>query len=1811
MTERNLKIQGAREHNLKNLSLEIKHDQLTVITGLSGAGKSTLAFDTIHAEGQQRYVETFSTYTRQFFDKIKKPDLDVIENVRPSIAIEQRTRIKNSRSTVSSLTDISDYVSLIWSHLSEPACSTCGISLRQPTTVELIDKFVSLLSSCSNKTFLIAAKIRVNKKKGKNEIDRLIQLGYSRFLDQQNQKIEKLENLKKLLDNELTIVLERLRPPVENLRDRLSQTISQGYSIGSDLLDLLLLQEVGTKSGTQRPWLKILQSDENISLANVQYLQKEFLGPQSCGQKLLPPAKVKPALFSWNNPIGACPECRGFGSILAADRGLVVPDPRLSVKKGAISCWTGPASQSLQRRLEKYCFENNIPIDKPWLELTPEQQKLIFEAKTRQYIGVQHWFKKLEKKSYRVSVRAFLSRYRKQFDCPACLTRRLRPESLRYVIFGLNIAEFMSLRVDQALSCLAQWQTRYELQGQLDRSLKELFKIVTARLKFMQRLGLGYLNLDRQARTLSGGETQRVSLASALGSDLVNTQFVLDEPTVGLHPQDTGELVSAIRDLQTRGNTVVVVEHDPDFIMQADQVVELGPQAGATGGSITYSGPVTNWNLDKISPTYNLEDAKKPKAGFLSISEAKIRNLNNLSVNIPIGLFNCLTGVSGSGKSTLIEEVLLKNWTNFKINQPANYAVRSIDGFNNFSTVELLDQHPIGKTPRANLATYCAFWERIRILLAKSDSAQQLGLEKSDFSFNVDGGRCPTCKGAGFVKESMQFLSDVFLPCDVCLGERFLPKTLQVKINGKSVSEILHLTVAECLLFFSNEPAITEPCQILIDLGLDHLQIGHPLSELSGGEAQRLKLIPFLQRANSQEKALLILDEPTTGLHVRDIDRLLLIIQKLKAAGHTIICVEHNPLMILNADWIIDLGPGAGPAGGNLVVCGSPAELIMNANKNGIHSPTATHLKAFHDNWNKRAKGPNKKIQNNSISKISDTPELEIVGAREHNLKNFDLKIPYQKIVALTGLSGSGKSTLARDIIHAEGQRRYLDCLSPYARQFITELKKPLVDQVKNIAPTICIQQHATGISRISTLATLSEVYSYLRLLISKTGQLFCPTHPEVMIEAMTATELAGYLKSQHDENLRVLAPVIKLKKGTHTAVLAKALNSELAEVRIDGKFYKTKQAQQVALEKSKVHSIDFVLGRFNPQSLDEELIHDCLEEAFILGGGSLIVVAGDKDNIFSQERACPVCHRGFLKPDPEDLSFSSRRGKCAKCEGTGINASGQKCPSCNGQRLGEVGRNVRLAGKNISELCQLRPSELLSILERVSLPSSLRQISEPIIFELKNKLGTLIELGLDLLQLDRECRTLSGGELQRLRLAATLGTPLNGVLYVMDEPSANLHPLDHVKVLQKIQTLKQMGNSILLIEHDPDSILNADQIIEIGPEAGAKGGELIFNGSLKAFISEPYTETATLLKGYLDTGCIYPRPDSTKSNNAHQLTIHSSASCNNINPLRVEIPLNQLVVVAGVSGAGKSTLTNSILLQTIHNCPGEKKNWNTALANITSTVEIDKILSVDQTPIGANSRSTPASYLGILDHLRKVFAVTLEAKTHGYTASHFSYNSGSGRCAHCKGLGEIKLEMSFLPEARVICPECNGRRYTSEILAVRYLNHNFSELLELTISETYNLFVNHRQIGPVLRCAIDLGLGYLKLGQSSATLSGGESQRLKLALELANQKNAHNLYILDEPSIGLHPKDLARLISVLKNFVAAGHSVLVIEHDLQMLQASDWIVEMGPGAADQGGQVIFEGPYENLRKAKTPWGTYLSKHQASYQADVKKCIGL
>ncbi|HMO01684.1 MAG TPA: excinuclease ABC subunit UvrA [Oligoflexia bacterium] len=1749
MKSRYLEIKGAREHNLKDLSIDIPHDQMTVVTGVSGSGKSSLAFDTVYAEGQRRYVETFSPYTRQFFEKVKRPNVDSIKNVRPAIAIRQKTKITSSRSSVGTLSNIDDYLKIIWSNLAAPFCSNCGNQLSYWTSDKIAREIFELFERSPSAIFYICSNFNLKKKNPVEEVERLILFGYERVLNQKNCNLLNLSELSPAFLKEqdyLLILLDRLTKKTLKI-ERVAESVEAAFSISGGKASLVAQTE-----GATGPKIDVINYNKI----------------PSCGCSDITIDAPKPSLFSFNHPYGACQECKGFGFNLEIDPSKVAPNQDLSIEENAIHPWAGASMKIFRRRLLNFCETKGINLKTPWKKLKQEQKDLILNHKSREYVGLNHWFKKLEKKSYKTHVRIFLSKYRSQVLCKSCEGSRLKRSALAYRLGGLSIADLWRLQIKELKPWFDSQYQKALLLSTFPKELTGVFQNLLSRLDYLLKLGLGYLTLDRQARTLSGGETQRLNLAAAISGGIVSSQFVLDEPSVGLHSRDTKNLISAINDLRDQGNSVLIVEHDLEYLKNADNVLEIGPGAGNNGGSLVYFGESNKFQLPFFETEKGVENSEKAKIA-ISIKSARARNLKGFDLDIPAAKLIAISGVSGSGKSTLVKEVIF---------QSSPGSCEQIFGKDSFDEILFVDQTSLAKSPRSNIATYSGIWEVLRNQLANSPDAKLRKLTKSHFSFNVDRGRCATCKGAGYLVEEMQFLADVYLTCEVCLGKRFSGKVLECFIRNKNAADLLATTVSDCGDLFSDLPELTKITSVLEKLGLGHLTLGHPLSELSGGESQRLKLAPFIVEAE-KEKALLIFDEPTTGLHRKDVARLVRLFRELTDRGQSIICVEHNLDLIASADWIIDLGPEGGSEGGELIKVGTPNDFISGELNPRSYTQIALKERSKLDDQT------NKIIQKN-FKKDGSFAEISIFGAKEHNLKNIDIKIPLYKLVALTGVSGSGKSTIAKDIIYAEGQRRYLETLSPYARQFVSELKKPDILDISGVPPTVCVYQHTFQPSKLSTVGTMSEAYNYLRLLYAKCGLQHCPDHPASKISDLSAEEIAAEIKTSYNKSIRIMAPIVSGKKGKHNEIIKRAIDEGYDEIQIDRILFCSPNSALDSLDRNKQHWIKYVIGKLNPANIPSDLLIECVNKALALGEGALEIFSDNNSYLYSAKRSCSECGRGFSKPDPEDLSFISRRGACPSCSGSGFEETGAFCKFCGGARLKREALCLTINGLNIAEAASKTPPEMLGFLKSINLKSfpKLEKLAPVIISECERRLETLIKLGLSYLPLDRSARQLSSGELQRLRIASAIGSPLTGTFYIFDEPSAGLHPLENRLTLAALRELVEQGNSVLMIEHDLESIRAADYVIDVGPGGGKNGGKIIYNGDSKNFkVAEALSFNNIEVEA------------SEKKFLTKWLTV-KNARLNNLKSLDLKIPLQYVVVVAGVSGAGKSSLVNGTIAETICSKYGKEKKWLSPYGEITSDLEIIGVKTVDQSPIGGTSRSTPASYLGIWDHIRKIFANTLEAKARGFSPSYFSFNAGEGRCQICKGLGEIKLEMSFLADAVMICETCGGSRYGELAKIPKFEGLSVDQILGLTFEEAKNLFVSYKNIHRVVLAVCELGLGYLTLGQPSNSLSGGESQRIKLAEQLAIENASNTLFILDEPTTGLHNSDVAKLMAFLKKLASSGNTIIMIEHNEIALANADWIIELGPKSGEEGGKIVFQGESRKLLEAKTAWGGFLKE---------------
>ena len=1833
-----ISLREVRQNNLKGFDLDLPLGQLIVVTGPSGSGKSSLAFQTLYAEGQRRYIETFSPYTRQFFERMDKPRVEEVNGIPPSIAIEQGNTVRTTRSTVGTLTGINDYLKMLFAQIANAYCPECGEEIFEDNA-ESVTRFVN--ENLGGKSVLVGFGVPVPSRMKPTEFFQLLTAqGYLRIWISGNlyRTDEPEKYHKKTLPKVVNVVQDRIKISNRaNNKARLNEAIESAFLFGKGAMKLI-------DSESEKDW---------------SFSSGRQCAP--CGITLRDPS---PGLFSFNSPLGACPQCRGFGRTLGIDLDRALPDKSLSIREGVVKAFQGERGSECQTDLLECAKVKGIDIDLAYEKLTKKNREWVLygergdpESNWQEglWYGVKGFFDWIERKSYKMHVRIFLSRYRSYTTCSTCRGTRLQPDALNYKIGNHTLPDIWQLPISDLLSLWGEKKSQLTELSNLDPAALLLREEVGSRLRYMNRVGLGYLTLDRSARSLSGGEMQRVHLTTCLGASLVNTLFVLDEPSIGLHPKDTHQLINVMNDLRDAGNTVLVVEHEESIIRAADQLVDIGPGRGEEGGNLVYVGPISDYEkseekinsltLDYLSGNKSIPiptTRRKPKKrNALKVRGASHNNLKNIDLEIPLGLFVCVTGVSGSGKSTLVHDVIYLNLLRERGERTEDLpgTVQSILGHSGIGQVVLVDQSPLSRNPRSTPVVYVGAFENIRKLFAETPEAKGSGHMPGYFSFNSGSGRCGRCWGNGFEKVEMQFLSDLYVRCPECEGKRYGPEVLAFELEGKSIHDILDLTIESAIDFFEsieNKKAarVATDLKPLADVGLGYLKLGQPINTLSGGESQRLKLVGHLlknkpkKKDKSQAKDLLLFDEPTTGLHFDDIKILLKVFQRLVDDGHSVLVIEHNCEVIKCADHVIDLGPEGGSEGGEIIAVGTPEE-IKKEKKSYTGKFLWSDYKAKNSLKSTRPREPSKNI-------------ISVQGARENNLKDLTIDIPHDAFTVITGLSGSGKSTLAFDVLFAEGQRRFLDSMSAYARQFVQQMERPDVDQVHGLPPTVAIEQRVSRGGGKSTVSTVTEIYHFLRLLFAKVGTQYCPDCG-VPVDKKSKNSIISLVKKTLKLGpVKLLSPLIRARKGFHTDTAARALRQGMKKLLVDGKFMKSAGFQK--LERFKEHTIDGLVAELDERSKHSE-ITESVDDALRWGHGTAFILRENgKRIVLSSEMSCPDCGNAFDELDPRLFSYNSPHGWCHSCRGYGyivpslgdyekhdsITAAELEeerrhgtakekikdiCPVCDGARINPVARSVWVDHITIDSLTKVSVANAIEIINGFSFEGTKELIARDILSEIKQRLFFLQRVGLGYLGLDRSATTLSGGESQRIRLAAQLGSNLRGVLYVLDEPTIGLHPRDNDQLLKTLTSLRDQGNSLVVVEHDENTIRCADHLVDLGPGAGKEGGELVFQGNL-------HSKNQKGAKASLTLRAISDQIEHPISGKRRKLPAQSSeegwirvknANANNLKSIDFSIPLGRLTVLTGVSGSGKSSLMRGVLKPAVDSKIKSKRtreHTHRTWESITGTDQIVAAYEVDQSPIGKTSRSTPATYVKIFDEIRKLYSNVHESRLRGYGPGRFSFNTEGGRCETCGGNGRIKLEMNFLPTTWVECGECRGDRYNRATLEIFFNGKNIAQVMKMSVSEACEFFDAQPKIQTTLALLRDTGLGYLSLGQPSTTLSGGEAQRIKLVAEIrkgqgrarnAKMKGAvgscSNLYLIEEPTIGLHQNDVVNLIGVLHALVNEGHTVIVIEHNTSIMAEADYILDIGPEAGEGGGQIVSKGrPEQVVRSKKSRTSPFLRK---------------
>ena len=1896
-------VVGAQEHNLKGVDVSIPRDSLVVITGLSGSGKSSLAFDTIYQEGQRRFMESLSSYARQFLGKMDKPRVERVDGLSPTLSIDQKTVNRNPRSTVGTVTEILDHLRLLMARLGTPRCPVCLDPIRATSPGQVADAL--LRDHAQARLHVMAPIVQDRKGEYRKELTAALRDGWLRArIDGELRNLEDDEiTLARYEKHTIELVVDRVTVRADD-RSRLVEAIERANTMAGGTVSFLV-QDPGADSAAYR----LVSTD------------------RSCPTHGVSIPEMEPRLFSFNAPQGMCGGCSGIGWLEDFDLDLLLdPDqPADRVLRALEGDERLPFSSLCRPVIRTVMKKLKIPKKAAFRDLSDEHQQAILLGAPVEYEVVRErdgrtshttraWAGLLPtvQQVWRYTSLKRLKAFRRRVPCPDCGGARLNPVARAVQFRDRGVTDLTQMNVGDAQAFFDGVRLRAD-----ERQVgKPILKELRARLAFLQAVGLGYLSLDRSAATLSGGEAQRIRLAGQVGSGLQGVTYVLDEPSIGLHGRDQERLLEALVRLRDQGNSVLVVEHDAATMARADYLVEIGPGAGRDGGQVVAAGtPARFLRSNALTAQYlrgerriRLPASRRSGSGEqLVLRGARANNLQNVDFVLPLGTMTVVTGVSGSGKSTLVGQTLnraLARAFTTSTERPGDHD--GVDGLEHLDKVIRIDQQPIGRTPRSNPATYTGAFGAIRDLFAAVPESRARGYKKGRFSFNVQGGRCEECQGAGVKTVEMQFLSDVEVPCEACDGARFNPETLEIRYRGRTIRDVLDMSIGEAARFFENHRKIRRVLSTLVDVGLSYPTLGQPSTTLSGGEAQRIKLATELCRP-ATGRTLYILDEPTTGLHMADIEKLLAALQRLVEAGNTALVIEHNLDVIKVADHVVDLGPEGGAGGGRILGAGTPEQIA------DLDTPTGRVLAAALDEeavLDEREAAPG----------AADAPPIPFVPARArrrrsqagarritltgvqtHNLKNVDLSIPQGKLTVITGPSGSGKTSLAFDTLFAEGQRRYVEALSTYARRFLGRMGKAPVDKVEGLAPAIAIDQRNRGSNPRSTVATVTEIYDSLRLLYARIGQPHCP---------QCARHLRSWSPSAGARHLSGAAS----GKGWLLAELP--ADTRLADLRREGFDRALGPHGEVSLEDQMAEQGEeaalgdraLVVDRLDPRKAPADRLSEGIATAYGWGADRCrFRHRGDApDLVLTRAAWCPdhgPVHAAELTP--RHFSFNSHLGACPACDGLGrrfdvdphllipqphlplaqavdgrvgavLFRSARKrtlvealfqtydtdpetpvqdwsarfrramlhglkhpvqisytrqwgrsvtrieeeqdwpgiigivdgwsgkhdwlrrettCRTCRGGRLRDALLAVTIGdapaadddqppGVGIQQAVEMTVERALAFWTHLELGASDALIAEQAVRELSSRLSFLSDVGLGYLTLDRAAGTLSGGEAQRIRLATQLGSRLTGTIYVLDEPTIGLHPRDTDRLLTTLAGLRDLGNTLVVVEHDPEVMRAADWLVDMGPGAGEHGGEIVAQGTPDAVLAGD-----SLTGAFLSGRRAVPVPADRRT--PQGWLCPPPARVHNLRAVEARFPRAAITVVTGVSGSGKSSVVMGHLGPWIEGqgaAARDARDKARKAGTLKKTREFvwpvpERLVVVDQKPIGRTPRSAPVTYCDLLGPLRELFASTPIARERAWEKGRFSWNTEGGRCPHCEGRGAVLIEMHFLSDVWVPCEPCGGRRFNRETLEARWKGLSIADVLDLTIEEAVGVFQHQRRLRPRLKALADVGLGYVRLGQSATTLSGGEAQRMKLAKELVG-RTKETCFLLDEPTTGLHLADIEKLVSVLHRLADQGHTIVVIEHQLDIIRNADWIIDMGPEGGSGGGRVVAAGPPDHIR---------------------------
>jgi len=1467
------------------------------------------------------------------------------------------------------------------------------------------------------------------------------------------------------------------------------------------------------------------------------------------------------SLFSFNLPDGYCPVCKGLGVQDHIDPELLIADPSKTIREGAFVLTTPNNyivySQVTMDVLDQVCRSEGFNVDIPWQDLTDEQKNVVLNgsekikvlfgkhplesrlrwtgitAKPREedyYKGILPVMEEILRRERNPNI----MRFTRSQVCTQCNGKRLNEQALSVKLWGENIAFYSEMNIKK----LHYFFSELNIQGAESFIVQPIREEILKRTALLIKLGAGHLSLDRESLTLSSGEAQRIRLANQASTGLRNVLYILDEPSAGLHPSEHRNLLEVMRSLVSTGNTVILVDHDEQSIREADWIIDIGPGAGENGGKIIFNGPAETFfkmpQPESITKKYLIEKKEflaKPSGNkdnkFFIATHADKNNLRNISPHFLINAFNVITGVSGSGKTSLV---------NFFIE---NTIKQKTGNTEIFRKIIYIDSSPIGRTPKSNPATYTGLSDHVRDLLASLPESRQRGYKKGQFSFVVKGGRCESCGGAGVQQIGMHFLGNIEVVCDVCEGKRFTNETLEITYKGLNIFNILELTVDEAHRFFEGHKKITAITEILSELGLGYLKLGQPSTTLSGGEAQRVKLGNELSRsANNQ--TLYILDEPTTGLHMADIEILLKALKKLVAKGHTLLCIEHDPSFILQSDWMVDLGPGSADEGGNIVAEGFVSEMV-----NHTGSITSAELRKF-------------LLRDASVRRTGNLPctketieaPITLYGIETNNLKNIEVSFPVDAITAVTGISGSGKSSLVYGTLYAESQRRFLEGMSSYIRQFHVKTGTPVLQGSHGLVPAISIQKKNPVKNPRSIVATFTGLYDLYRLMFSrlaKSGN----KNTRHLSTAFSFNNEEGACPGCNGLGSLTVCDENKLVTHPEKPLIAGALDGTKT-----GRFYGEPYGQYVAalLTVGKKYGIDFSVPYRNLEYKAREIaMQGCGEEIFEV---SWKYKRGAHEGIHHLKTKWP----GFLK-----LVETEYYRKHADARGDVILdlMKSMECDNCHGFRLKPEMLQYTIKELHIGQVTAFTAEDAVKWFSgdfMQTFGSDLeQQAGRAFQAIIQERLDALLKAGLGYISTDRIVGTLSGGEFQRLQLAGLIKAPLSGVAYILDEPSFGLHPKDTKRISDLIVNLYQHGNSVIMVDHSPLLLEKSHHTIELGPGAGSDGGQIIYSGSTKEYAQTIIKKT---------------QPVTTKINPGKGLNI-TKAHANNLKNIDLEIPSGIMTVITGVSGSGKTSLMDMVISESY------ASGKAVFCEQISGFENFSDLIYIEQPTLGKGANTTTGEKLGISEIIARIYAGSTESKNRSYKPAHFISGSREGRCTTCEGTGINTVSMDFFNDVTSSCERCGGSGFNDKVLEILIDGKTISDALQIPFNELPAFFDKHLQgkqdsvIKSIPELIEKTGLGHLTSGRSLKTLSTGELQRLKLVSGLATKRGNKALILLDEPTGGLHPKDIIKLLYLFKDLIEQGNTLVCVTHEPFLIAAASKTLELGPGGGTQGGRIV------------------------------------